>query len=43
MLDEIPLQAGAFYVLDRAYLDFTRLIRLEKAGAFFVVRNERHV
>src|SRR5688572_4358732 len=28
MLDEIPLAAGAFYVLDRAYLDFTRLIRL---------------
>jgi hypothetical protein len=43
MLDEIPLQTGAFYVLDRAYLDFTRLIRLEKAGAFFVVRNKRHV
>jgi len=43
MLDKIPLQAGAFYVLDRAYLDFTRLIRLEKAGAFFVVRNKRHV
>jgi hypothetical protein len=43
MLDEIPLQPGAFYVLDRAYLDFTRLIRLEKAGAFFVVRNKRNV
>lgn len=43
MLDEIPLQAGAFYVLDRAYLDFTRLIRLEQTGAFFVVRNKRHV
>lgn len=43
MLDEIPLQAGAFYVLDRGYLDFTRLIRLEKAGAFFVVRNKCNV
>ena len=43
MLDKIPLAAGAFYVLDRAYLDFTRLIRLEEAGAFFVVRNKRHV
>ena len=43
MLGEIPLQTGAFYVLDRAYLDFTRLIRLEEAGAFFVVRNKRHV
>lgn len=43
MLDKIPLQAGAFYVLDRGYLDFTRLIRLERAGAFFVVRNKRNV
>jgi hypothetical protein len=43
MLDQIPLAAGAFYVLDRAYLDFTRLIRLERAGAFFVVRNKCHV
>jgi IS4 transposase len=43
MLDQIPLAAGAFYVLDRAYLDFTRLIRLEQAGAFFVIRNKRHV
>jgi IS4 transposase len=43
MLDEIPLATGAFYVLDRAYLDFTRLVRLETAGAFFVVRNKHHV
>lgn len=43
MLDEIPLQAGAFYVLDRGYLDFTRLVRLERGGAFFVVRNKRNV
>jgi len=43
MLDQIPLWAGAFYVLDRAYLDFGRLRRLEQAGAFFVVRNKRHV
>lgn len=43
MLDQIPLAAGAFYVLDRAYLDFTRLLRLEQAGACFVVRNKCHV
>ena len=43
MLDHIPLCPGAFYVLDRAYLDFTRLRRLEQAQAFFVVRNKRHV
>lgn len=43
MLDQIPLQPGAFYVMDRAYLDFTRLIRLQKAGSKFVVRNKCHV
>ena len=43
MLDVIPVYAGAFYIMDRGYLDFTRLIRLELAGAFFVVRNKRQV
>lgn len=43
LLDEIPLQPGAFYVMDRGYLDFTRLIRLHRQGAWFVVRNKRHV
>ena len=42
-LDEIPVRNGAFYVMDRGYLDFTRLIRLENEGAWFVVRNKRHV
>ncbi len=43
MLDQIPLQKGAFYVLDRGYLDFRRLRRLQQAGAFFVVRSKCHV
>ncbi len=43
MMDEVPLEPGAFYVMDRGYLDFTRLIRWQKAGAFFVVRNKCHV
>jgi IS4 transposase len=43
MLDHIPLEPGAFYVMDRGYLDFTRLIRLQQAGAYFVVRSKRHV
>lgn len=38
-LDEIAFQPGAFYVLDRAYLDFKRLWRLHEAGAFFVTRS----
>lgn len=43
MLDQIPVAPGAFYVMDRGYLDFTRLIRLHQAGANFVVRNKSHV
>jgi IS4 transposase len=39
----VPVEPGAFYVMDRGYLDFTRLIRWQRAGAFFVVRNKCHV
>lgn len=42
-LDLVPLEPGAFYVMDRGYLDFTRLIRFERQGAYFVVRNKAHV
>lgn len=37
-LDEIPVYPGAYYVMDRGYLDFARLHRLHAAGAFFVTR-----
>jgi hypothetical protein len=37
-LDHLPLEAGSFYVMDRAYVHFARLIRLSLAAAFFVVR-----
>ena len=36
--DKLTLEAGAIYVMDRGYLDFTRLYRLHQAGAFFVTR-----
>ncbi len=38
VLDELPPEPGAIYVMDRAYIDFQRLFRLQSAGAFFVVR-----
>jgi hypothetical protein len=38
VLDEILLEAGAFYVMDRGYVDFARLYRFVLAGAFFVTR-----
>ena len=37
-LDHIVLEPGAFYVMDRGYLDFARLHRWTLAGAFFVTR-----
>ena len=38
VLDFLPIEAGAFYVMDRGYLDFTRLCRLHQMGGFFVTR-----
>jgi len=38
MLDEIVIEPGAYYVMDRGYLDFFRLHRIHLAGAFFVTR-----
>ena len=38
VLDELLPEAGAFYVMDRGYLDFERLHRLHLTGAFFVTR-----
>jgi hypothetical protein len=38
VLDFLPVEAGAFYVMDRGYLDFARLYKLHQVGAFFVTR-----
>jgi hypothetical protein len=38
ILDELEPEPGAFYIFDRAYLDFKRLYRLEQAKAVFVTR-----
>jgi IS4 transposase len=38
VLDLLILEPGAFYVMDRGYLDFERLYALTQAGAFFVTR-----
>ena len=40
-LDLLPVEAGAFYILDRGYTDFGRLHRLTEALAFFVIRGKR--
>jgi hypothetical protein len=38
VLDHLVPEPGAFYVMDRAYIDFERLARLNDAGSFFVTR-----
>ena len=38
VLDQLPLEPGAVYVMDRGYVDFTRLYRFQTAKAFFVTR-----
>jgi hypothetical protein len=37
-LDEIEVVAEAVYVMDKAYIDFKRLFKMDQMGAFFVVR-----
>ena len=43
ILDEIFPEAGAFYVMDRGYVDFERLYRFTLSSAFFVVRTKSNV
>lgn len=38
ILDQLYFEAGAFYVMDRGYLDFARLYRIHLSSAFFVIR-----
>ena len=37
-LDHLPIEPGAFYVMDRGYTDFARLYALDQGKAFFVIR-----
>jgi Domain of unknown function (DUF4372)/Transposase DDE domain len=43
ILDQIVPEAGAFYVMDRAYIDFQRLFVFTLSSAFFVVRTKSNV
>ena len=38
LLDHIAFEPGSFYVMDRGYVDFTRLFAIHNAHAFFVIR-----
>jgi IS4 transposase len=41
VLDHLPIEPGAFYVMDRGYVDFRRLYRFTACSAFFVTRAKR--
>src|SRR5688572_23675595 len=42
ILDQLTPEAGAFYIMDRGYLDFERLYRWTQHGAFFVTRARKN-
>ena len=42
ILDELLIEPGAFYIMDKGYLDFARLFRLHRQAAFFVIRAKRN-
>ncbi len=37
-LDMIDFEAGAYYIMDRGYLDYERLFKINSSGAFFITR-----
>jgi len=43
LLDQLLIDPGAIYIMDRGYMDFARLQRLKQAGAFFVVRAKNNL
>jgi len=43
VLDILMPEAGAFYIMDRGYLDFARLFNIDQAGAFFVIRAKGNI
>jgi len=42
VLDQLVYEAGSFYIADRGYLDFGRLHRIHRSGAFFVTRAKKN-
>ena len=40
-LDQLLFLPGAFYIMDRGYVDFHRLYRIQQSAAFFVIRPKR--
>jgi len=43
VLDQLLPEPGAFYIVDRGFLDFERLFRFHEAGSFFVIRGKSNL
>ena len=43
ILDQMPIEPGAIYIMDRGYLDFSRLYRIHQGRAFFVIRSKHNM
>ncbi len=43
ILDQLEPEPGAFYIVDRGFLDFERLFRFHEAGSFFVTRGKANL
>jgi len=43
ILDKLAFEAGAFYIVDKGYYDFSRLYTINSAKAFFVIRAKRNL
>jgi len=43
ILDQVVPEPGAFYIMDRGFLDFERLYRFHEAGSFFVTRGKSNL
>jgi len=42
ILDQLAFETGAIYIMDRGYVDFSRLHRIQESSAFFVTRAKRN-
>lgn len=43
ILDDLPIQPGAFYVMDMGYIDYHRLYKIHKSGGYFVIRAKENM
>ena len=42
-LDELDWESGSIYLMDRGYLDFCRLFKIDRAGSYFVIRSKENM